>query len=365
MTEFVQFHLLTTYPPSNLNRDDLGRPKTAVVGGTTRLRISSQSLKRAWRESDLFAEVLAGKIGVRTKRMGGIISESLCSGILVSNLIEKKEGSAVNPQVEKKKADTWASAIAGAFGAIKKDNKLEIEQLVHFGQDEIAAIDRLVSVISRDDREPNEEELTDLHKVTTDVDIALFGRMLAKYQNYSIEAAAQVAHAITVHAVTLEDDYFTAVDDLNKRDDTMGAAHVGVTEFGAGIFYEYICVNRDLLVENLKGDETLADRTLSTFLETICKVGPKGKQNSFASRSYASYTLIERGTQQPRSLAASFIAPLNGHNLLTDAVKRLQETREQFNSVYGPCADEQYEMNVLSGTGSLEEGKVFLAGQKV
>jgi len=43
MGNFIQLHLLTSYPPSNLNRDDLGRPKTAIMGGKTRLRISSQS----------------------------------------------------------------------------------------------------------------------------------------------------------------------------------------------------------------------------------------------------------------------------------------------------------------------------------
>jgi len=365
MTNFVQFHLLTSYPPSNLNRDDLGRPKTAVVGGTTRLRISSQSLKRAWRESDLFSEALKGKIGIRTKRMGSYISESLITGIPVSALLEKRQDNPVNPQVDKKNADAWASAIAGAFGALKKKNELEIEQLVHFGQDEILAIESLLSEISNSGREPSAEELDALHKLTTDVDIALFGRMLAKHQRFSIDAAAQVAHAISIHKVNVEDDYFTAVDDLNKKDDTMGAAHLGVTEFGAGIFYEYICVNRDLLVENLNGDSELAERALQAFFETICKVGPKGKQNSFASRSYASYALIETGTQQPRSLAAAFIAPLYDQDLLGGAVRSLKETRERFNSVYGDCSDEEYEMNVLTGEGSLEGGQTFLKGQKV
>ena len=60
MSTFIQLHLLTSYPPSNLNRDDLGRPKTAIMGGKTRLRVSSQSLKRAWRTSDLFESALAG-----------------------------------------------------------------------------------------------------------------------------------------------------------------------------------------------------------------------------------------------------------------------------------------------------------------
>ena len=43
MTQFIQLHLLTSYAPSNLNRDDMGQPKTAKLGGVTRLRISSSS----------------------------------------------------------------------------------------------------------------------------------------------------------------------------------------------------------------------------------------------------------------------------------------------------------------------------------
>ena len=70
MSQFIQLHILTSYPPANLNRDDLGRPKTAVMGGTQRLRISSQSLKRAWRTSDLFEQALKGHLGTRTKEMG-------------------------------------------------------------------------------------------------------------------------------------------------------------------------------------------------------------------------------------------------------------------------------------------------------
>ena len=77
MSRFIQLHLLTSYPPSNLNRDDLGRPKTAMMGGEPRLRISSQSLKRAWRTSDIFKTALENHIGTRTKKMGREIFERL------------------------------------------------------------------------------------------------------------------------------------------------------------------------------------------------------------------------------------------------------------------------------------------------
>src|SRR5688572_7252929 len=87
MTTFIQIHLLTSYPPANLNRDDLGRPKTAVMGGAQRLRISSQSLKRAWRTSDTVERALSGRLGIRTKRLGAYVFRALRTGEDLSALV--------------------------------------------------------------------------------------------------------------------------------------------------------------------------------------------------------------------------------------------------------------------------------------
>jgi CRISPR system Cascade subunit CasA len=77
MTTFLQFHLLTVYPPSNPNRDDQGRPKMVTLGGTPRLRLSSQSVKRAVRMSEAFQGNLAGHLGLRTKRISEMAAEHL------------------------------------------------------------------------------------------------------------------------------------------------------------------------------------------------------------------------------------------------------------------------------------------------
>ena len=77
MADFLQLHLITSYGPACLNRDDTGRPKTAVIGGVERLRISSQSLKRAWRTSDVMQQALADHMGKRTKRIGEEIMNHL------------------------------------------------------------------------------------------------------------------------------------------------------------------------------------------------------------------------------------------------------------------------------------------------
>ncbi len=348
MSNFIQLHLLTSYPPSNLNRDDLGRPKTAIMGGKTRLRVSSQSLKRAWRTSLIFAEAMKGHIGTRTKTMGIEVYEDL-----------KSKG------VAEKSAKEWARQIAEVFGKGKKANtanpldELEIEQLAHFSPEEKTEIDALVDKLATTKAAPSDDDLKLLRENHTAADIAMFGRMLASSPAFNTEAAVQVAHAITVHDVAVEDDYFTAVDDLNKGNEDMGAAHIGETEFGAGVFYLYICINRDLLQENM-GDKVLANKAVAALVEAAAKVSPNGKQNSFASRAYASYILAEKGEQQPRSLSVSFLKPVHGEDVLSKAIEAIVSKRANMEKVYGQCAEATKTMNAETGEGSLAEIITFV-----
>lgn len=337
MKRFAQIHMLTSYPPANLNRDDLGRPKTAVMGGATRLRVSSQSLKRAWRTSDVFESALKGHVGTRTKEMGNQIFARL-----------REKG------VVEKKATDWAKAIAGCFGKLKKDS-LEIEQLAHFAPEEEQAIESLVETLAERGEGPTEEDLKLLRKQHTAADIALFGRMLASSPGHNVEAAAQVAHAISVHKVAIEDDFFTAVDDLNSGEEDLGAGHMGEAEFAAGLFYQYICIDRELLKENLGGDEALTNATLRALVEAAATVAPTGKQNSYGSRARASYILCEIGDQQPRSLSVAFLKPVSGNDLLSQSVQYLGSTVENMDKAYGACADKRSVMNVATGEGSLAE----------
>ena len=57
---YLDIHVLQTVPPSCVNRDDTGSPKTAVYGGTTRARVSSQAWKSAMRKMFRAAELLRG-----------------------------------------------------------------------------------------------------------------------------------------------------------------------------------------------------------------------------------------------------------------------------------------------------------------
>ena len=350
MGKFVQLHLLTNYGPANLNRDDLNRPKTVSVGGIQRLRVSSQCLKRAWRTSDVFESSLIGHIGKRTKKMGKRVYKALIVG-----------------GIKEKDARTWAILIAGVFGKIKKENKsdpdkaLEIEQLTHFSPEEIQAIDTLVQKMINNKSGPSEEDLALLQKKHSAVDIAMFGRMLAGSPAFNTEAAVQVAHAFTVHKAVVEDDYFSAVDDLNEHDEHAGSAHIDGAEFGAGLFYQYICIDRELLKDNLCKDEELVKKAIEALVEATATVSPSGKQNSFASRAYASHILAEKGYEQPRSLAAAFLKPVGGEDVLGNAIEALKNTRTAFNTVYDVKSN-FYELNTLTKQGTLNGLKGFCVG---
>jgi CRISPR system Cascade subunit CasC len=274
-------------------------------------------------------------------------------GIQVFNQLREKG-------VAKKDAMEWTKLIAEQFGKLKKASKdnelqeLEIEQLAHFSPEERQLIDDLVATLAERKTKPEEGELTLLRKKHTAADIALFGRMLASSPAFNTEAAAQVAHAISVHSVVVEDDFFTAVDDLNNGEDDAGASHLGETEFAAGLFYLYLCIDKDLLVKNLSGDEALANKTLEALIESTATVSPSGKQNSFASRARASYILCETGKQQPRSLSVAYLKPVRGGDMLSSAIKQLETTVDNMDKVYGACADKRCSMNAVAVEGSLQ-----------
>lgn len=337
MSRFVQLHLLTSYPPANLNRDDLGRPKTAVVGGTERLRISSQSLKRAWRTSEVFESALAGHVGTRTKGLGPTLQKKLIDG-----------------GVADKKATEWAGKIAEQFAKLDSD-KLSTGQLVHYAPNEWSAAQELADTLISENRAATDDELGALRQHSTAVDLALFGRMLANHPESNVDAAVQVAHAISVNSVRIEDDYFTAVDDLNTREDS-GAAHIGEAGFGSGVFYLYLCVDRSLLQDNLQTDTELANKALRSLVEAAATVAPSGKQNSFASRARTSYLLAERGEQQPRSLSVAFLNAIRERDagVLNNAIEALETQQQNFDQVYGECADERCGFNVERGEGTLK-----------
>jgi CRISPR system Cascade subunit CasC len=360
MTEdrFLQLHLLVSYPPSNPNRDELGQPKTAVMGGSQRSRISSQSLKRAWRNSEIWKEE-GLSIGTRTREL--FLSKE--HGCLYDKLL-KKHG--------EEKAEEYTKAILKVFADTEiVEQKKEVliddryvgkeivtRQPIHFSDIEIAKIKALVENLNK---APTKDELQNLlDESPRSVDLAMFGRMIGKRPDRNMEAAVQVAHAISINEVEIEDDFFTAVDDLNKH----GSAHMGEQEFISAIYYLYLCIDNTLFLKNLGGNENakeLAQKYLQALVKAAAMVAPSGKQNSYANRSQAFYILAEKGDMQPRNLSLAFLKAIPADDP-EEAIKALRIIKDKFNAAYTAPKSEQ-EMN-LFGDGTLQDILNFIGDSK-
>lgn len=340
---FIQLHLLMSYPPSNPNRDELGQPKVAIVGGTQRSRISSQSLKRAWRTSEIWKDQ-GLSIGKRTREL--FLDKELD---LYAQLVAKHG---------EKLAEKYAKTILDVFAKTAKvkqkaeapvdemfvGKEIVTEQPIHFSTIEVEKIKALVTIL---DTDPSKEQLAALlDKSPRNVDLAMFGRMIAKRPDENEEAAVQVAHAISINEVEIEPDFFTAVDDLNKH----GSAHMGEQEFVSAIYYLYLCIDTKLLLENLK-DKALARQAIKALTETAAVVAPTGKQNSYANRAQAFYILAEKGNAQPRNLSLAFLKAMSAAEP-EKAIEKLQGIKNKFNTAYSK--PQEKEMN-LFGEGTLQD----------
>ncbi|WP_418594423.1 type I-E CRISPR-associated protein Cas7/Cse4/CasC [Ponticoccus sp. (in: a-proteobacteria)] len=343
MTTFVQFHLLTTYPLSNPNRDDQGRPKQALIGGAPRLRISSQSLKRAVRESSFFAQDLAGHTGTRTRRLATELKAEL-----------------IAQGVGDEQADQIATDIGTAFSKLEKAST-NATTLAFISPEEWALARNLAARAVAGEALPKEKDLRKavLRRADGAVDIAMFGRMLADSPEYNRDAAVQVAHAFTTHRAQVQDDWFSAVDDLKTREEDAGAGHIGEHGFGSGVYYIYACVNVDLLIENLCGDRVLAARGIASLARALSTATPKGKQNSHAHHPRAGFIRVERGAQQPRDLSGAFHSAVVADERAS--IDALTEMADKIDRAYGSNFDDVLVMDVARGTGTLEAIAAFAA----
>ena len=348
MSGFLQLHYLTVYPISNPNRDDLGRPKTATFGGALRLRISSQSLKRAARLSDAMQQALAGHMGDRTQRIGEVVRDAL-------------EGLAESDD----QINEIATKVADVFGkldtAAEKKGQIRTRQLAFISPDERDEAIELAKRAVAGEKLPSNEDLKKLILRTADgaVDVAMFGRMLADDPDFNREAAVQVSHAFTTHHAVVDDDYYTAVDDLKEASEDAGAGFVGEAGFGSGVFYTYACVDLGLLVENLARDRELAARAVGALAEALATATPSGKRNSFAHQTRAAYIRAEVGAAQPRSLAGAFFKPVDSEDLMAGSVEALENLAASLDSAYGACCDATETMDVVRGQGTLDAVRAF------
>ncbi len=262
-------------------------------------------------------------------------------------------------------ARTVAREIAGIFGKVKKEDDKHptyTEQLAFISPEErIAALELAEARASgADTSEAAKLAGMVLKAKDTAADIAMFGRMLADNPEFNREAAVSVAHAVTTHRVVVEDDYYTAVDDLKRPSEDAGAGFVGEAGFGSGVFYLYLVIDRALLIDNLGGDRDLAGKSVAALATAAATVGPRGKSASFASFARTSFMLAERGNGAPRTLAAAFVEPVDRqqpcpNDLLAASIRRLGETRAQFARAYPGDEPAHAQFSVPAGEGSLDD----------
>lgn len=295
----VDIHVIQTVPPSNINRDDTGSPKTAVYGGQRRARVSSQAWKRATR--DAFESILdRTELGVRTKRVVELLAEEIT-----------RQAPDLTDQ-----ATDLAVAVLGSAGiktsTPRKSKALpESGYLIFFSRRQVSALAELAvrAAHATDDGAVQfaKSETTALANRDHSVDICLFGRMVAEITDLNVEAAAQVAHALSVHAVDNEYDYFTAVDDHKNADaeEDAGAGMIGTVEFNSSTLYRYATVDIDHLHDNL-GDADTTRRAIEAFVRAFVSSMPTGKQNTFANRTLPDAVLVVARDSQSINLVGAF-----------------------------------------------------------
>ncbi|WP_131770188.1 type I-E CRISPR-associated protein Cas7/Cse4/CasC [Candidatus Protofrankia californiensis] len=325
---YVDVHILQTVPPSNLNRDDAGTPKQAVYGGVRRARVSSQAWKRATRTA--FADhVDPRQLGTRTKKISALFAERL----------------ATRCQLDPEASTRIATSVLAELGIKPGKKATETAYLLFFGRPQL---ERLIDLIEDDLPRLSGLDDAELTAAVKDVpvrqtlgtghpiDVALFGRMVADRAELNVDAATQVAHALSTHATDVEFDYYTAVDDENPKEDT-GAGMIGTVEFQSATLYRFATVGLHQLAENLGGDVAATVEALRVFLTAFTTSMPTGHGNSFAHRTTPNLFTVAIRSDQPVNLVSAFENPVrpDGRGLLTASVQRFADEMTTATTLWG------------------------------
>ena len=330
----VELHIVQNFAPSCLNRDDTNTPKDCEFGGHRRARISSQCIKRSIRKSDVFKDKLGQDLGVRTKMLAMKLEESLARAGKEPERVKAIVPAFVTNLVSKLEKDKTAVLLYLGDDEIERMKEV---LLTHWdkldasarkkGKDGEASLDEACQAATKDFKSGSKA-----------ADIALFGRMMAEYPKFNIDAACQVAHAISTNRVLMDMDFYTAVDDLQPESET-GAGMMGVTGFNSSCFYRYSLVDLQQLKQNLGGDEELARKTVEAFLRASVNAIPTGKQNSMAAHSPPSAIFaVVREKGAPVSLANAFAAPVrptNEKSLVQASIEAMDGYWDKLIKIYG------------------------------
>ncbi|MFJ4585648.1 type I-E CRISPR-associated protein Cas7/Cse4/CasC [Streptomyces echinatus] len=363
----LDVHALQNVPPSNLNRDDTGAPKSAVYGGVTRARVSSQAWKRATRR--YFTQLLdPAELGVRTKRVAELLAEHITglqpdidaeqAWALATEVLQTATGSKIEPPKRKadaaKKNGDPTPAPESSYLMFLSARQLQLlAALAVEGATDIKAF------LKDKDVKARAKKIADGRH---SVDIALFGRMVTDATDLNVDAAAQVAHALSVHRAETESDYFTAVDDRNLLDSEPGAGMIGTVDFNSSTLYRYAAVDVNLLTRNLgKGlneDEPAIPvrRAVEAFLDGFVSSLPTGKINTFGNHTLPDAVVVKLRTARPVSFVSAFEKPVvadqsGGH--MEAACARLADYIPEMERAYGDDSCATWVLRVGPATAKL------------
>lgn len=347
----VELHIIHSFPVTNLNRDDTGNPKDCVFGGAHRLRVSSQCFKRAIRNHPVFQTTTEVENGERTKRL----IETIASGLQKTIKDEAKS---------KDLATKFVTAVYSKLDSKRPDLTAV---LLYVSPTEINwAVENLKNAKGDDDVAKCAAELTKIFakRTTSAPDIALFGRMLAEHPDSNIDAACQVAHAISTHAVKTETDFFTAVDDL-KPQDTAGADMIGTIAFGSACYYRYARLDWNKLVENLNDNTELAEKTVRAFLLASEAANPSGMGNSHDNNTRPSILLAvvrDDSKGAPWSLVNAFEKPVYSRDgYVNTSIERMEAHWKGLIEFYG---SESLKVVAVAAHPGTELGETFTKAKK-
>ncbi|MGW3148868.1 type I-E CRISPR-associated protein Cas7/Cse4/CasC [Streptomyces sp. NPDC001177] len=320
---FLDVHALQTVPPSNLNRDDTGAPKSAIYGGVPRARVSSQAWKRATRTYFADAHLLEpSELGVRTKKVVEVLAKRITdldpalSGEAALTIADETiKATGLKTEVPKRKADAAKESDATAAPEAKYLVFLSARQLDGLAR---LAVDGAGDITAFFKDKKNKEQVKEIADSRHSVDIALFGRMVADAADFGVDAAVQVAHAISVHRVENESDYYTAVDDENTEEET-GAGMIGTVDFNSATLYRYAALGVHQLAANLgqglrEGEPRTEPvrRAVEAFVHSFIASLPTGKINTFGHHTLPDAVVVKLRTTRPVSFVAAFEEPVRG-----------------------------------------------------
>lgn len=324
----IEIHAIQNHSPANLNRDDLGAPKTCYFGGVLRSRISSQCIKRSIRMSEEFKQLLGG---VRTRRLAEEIAKKVTGKDVKKRAENILKACGFEPKKIKKQSEKDEQENADKSKMLVYTTKEAIEEMARLLQNDTG---------KTDDKKLAEEFGRLISEKVAVPDMALSGRMLETgvLKDTTVEAALQVAHAISTHEARPEVDYYVAADDIPGED--AGAGYVDEAMFASACFYKYFAIHWETLVGNLKGygedHEKLAAHTVGAFIRGAALVNPTGKQNSFAAHNPPDGMLIET-KNTPISYANAFAMPVTQgkRDIVSQSIAQLAQYIHDMDAGYG------------------------------